>query len=346
MSVRVHVGSDQAGARLHLLEADKAAPGTVTAVELQGEQPFLVAPGDRFVLRTLNASETLGGGVVVERLEQRLPRRREGMVKGLIERAEHLDDPAVLALATLSAAGERGAEAGEIAGANVLRLEGLAPVLDALVAARRLVRSARGRLFSLEGFEGLRRRLVDATVKLHKKDPGVPFLPLSALRSALGRVESYVLDAALDEMVRAGEMKRSPEGGVAHRSHTGEMPAADRQRCDRVLAVLLERRGMPPDEGEIGAALDLPPQVVKKTLLVLDARKEVFRAGPMWFHAGWVEEAKKALAAHAKAKGPFTASEARELLATSRKFVIPFLEALDDRGFTRRQGDSRTVIGG
>jgi selenocysteine-specific elongation factor len=40
---------------------------------------------------------------------------------------------------------------------------------------------------------------------------------------------------------------------------------------------------------------------------------------------------------------PFMASEAKEALATSRKFIIPVLEYLDTTGFTSRIGDRRVI---
>ena len=344
MPVRVHVGADQVPARLHCLLGESVAPGAVAAVELEGREPFLVAPGDHFVLRADNATETLGGGVVVERLEQRLPRRREGIAAAVLARAERLHEPAALVAATLAAAGERGADLPALALANALRVEALGPVADALVAGGTVVRAGRGRLFARDGFAALRKRVVDAVVGLHKKEPGVPFLPLSAVRTAVGRCEGAALEAVLDELVKVGDLRRSPEGAVAWKSHAAEMPAADRERADRVLAELLKGKGMPPEEGELCGILGWPAPVMRKVLTVLETRKEVLRAQVYWFHAGWVEEAKRALTALGKAKGGFTASEARETLATTRKFIIPLLEALDDRGFTRRAGDKRTVL--
>jgi selenocysteine-specific elongation factor len=42
---------------------------------------------------------------------------------------------------------------------------------------------------------------------------------------------------------------------------------------------------------------------------------------------------------------PFMASEAKEALATSRKFIIPVLEYLDTTGFTSRIDDRRVING-
>ena len=54
---------------------------------------------------------------------------------------------------------------------------------------------------------------------------------------------------------------------------------------------------------------------------------------------------KERLRAHFAAVPELTASQARELLETNRKYVIPFLEFLDAQGFTRRHGDVRVLLG-
>jgi selenocysteine-specific elongation factor len=343
-AVRVHVGADQLLARLHLLEGDVATPGSVTAVELQGERPFLVAPGDRYVLRAENASETYGGGVVVERLEGRLPRRREGIVASILERAEHVHEPRALVAAAIAAAGERGADLAGIASKTCLRLDPVEALVAALQSSGAIVVAGRGRrAFDASAFQRVRKRVLDAIAALHRKDPALPFLPMSSVRAALSRLDGGVLDAALEECVRSGDLKRSPEGGVTWKGHSAQVSGPEAERCAKVLSLLEAGGAQPPDDATLEAEAGLSAALLKKTLLLLEARREAFRAGPIWFHSAWIETAKARLAALAKSKGSFTASDARDALGTTRKYVIPLLETLDEKGFTKRVGDARVL---
>jgi selenocysteine-specific elongation factor len=43
-------------------------------------------------------------------------------------------------------------------------------------------------------------------------------------------------------------------------------------------------------------------------------------------------------------QGPFTVSNLREAVGTSRKYAVPLAEHLDRVGFTKRSGDTRTVV--
>jgi selenocysteine-specific elongation factor len=44
-------------------------------------------------------------------------------------------------------------------------------------------------------------------------------------------------------------------------------------------------------------------------------------------------------------RGSITVGEARDLFDTSRKYVLPFLEYLDNLQITRRSGEGRVLIG-
>ena len=55
------------------------------------------------------------------------------------------------------------------------------------------------------------------------------------------------------------------------------------------------------------------------------------------------EQAKARIRAFAAEHGGFAPADVRDMLGTTRKWLIPFLEALDKSGFSRRVGDKRVV---
>ena len=107
--------------------------GETHLLELEAFQDLVAAPGDRLVLRAENASGTLGGGEVVQILARRLPRKRPGIVKALLERSEHLHEPEVLLAGELEAAGHEATDVREVAARTALRPDLLGGWMDALV---------------------------------------------------------------------------------------------------------------------------------------------------------------------------------------------------------------------
>jgi selenocysteine-specific elongation factor len=63
------------------------------------------------------------------------------------------------------------------------------------------------------------------------------------------------------------------------------------------------------------------------------------------FHRDTIEEAKRIVAEAIRARGPIEAAQVRDLTGTTRKYVIPLLEHLDDVGFTRRVENRRVLAG-
>ena len=53
------------------------------------------------------------------------------------------------------------------------------------------------------------------------------------------------------------------------------------------------------------------------------------------------DEALSRLVAYLREHGKMTAAEARDVLGTTRKYILPLLEHMDERRITRRVGDER-----
>jgi selenocysteine-specific elongation factor len=74
------------------------------------------------------------------------------------------------------------------------------------------------------------------------------------------------------------------------------------------------------------------------------AAGRVVRLGPdLHFAADAVDGARGRIVEYLEARGNMLASDARDILGTSRKYVVPLLEYFDTRGVTKREGDARTL---
>jgi selenocysteine-specific elongation factor len=59
------------------------------------------------------------------------------------------------------------------------------------------------------------------------------------------------------------------------------------------------------------------------------------------FAAGALEEARRRIRAALAERGAVTVADVRDLLGSTRKYVLPILNRLDAEGVTRRRGDER-----
>lgn len=89
---------------------------------------------------------------------------------------------------------------------------------------------------------------------------------------------------------------------------------------------------------------DLPPPQARATLEdLVQGGTAVRLGGGIYADPQALDQIRGKLRANFEGT-PFTASQAREALNTSRKYAIPLLEFLDASGFTRRQGDMRVLV--
>ena len=213
------------------------------------------------------------------------------------------------------------------------------------------------------------RRLLAAAVAAHaERDPLAPGLSVDAARAELGLPDRDLVEAlaAWHPTVGAGEpidasggYLRSADVGDRGQPEDADGALAPEQRpaASGSTAQATHPRLPAPVAEAVQAVLadlaDAPfsaPDAERMRELGLDTRAAAAaeRAGLLHRLPGNVllapDAPERAARILAGLPQPFTAAEARRALGTSRRVVIPLLEWLDRKGFTRRLADDRRTI--
>ena len=276
---------------------------------LRFDSPLPLAPGDRLVLRDPGPDETIGGAEV---LDVEPPGRAS-------------DAPARLArpLGPRLLAGR-----GWVALADLPRLTGLdrgaaARLADALDASGDATRAGDW-LVERERLDTLRVAARARVAKHHRDTPLEAGIEAGALAGALG-VDAAQLRAALaDDLVLVVE--RGVVRDAARRARASESPEGR-----AVLAELDATPFSPPAPSDAATARAL---VREGVLVDVDG---------VLFTAAAVDRAREQLQSALRERGSLTIADVRELLGSSRKYVVPLLGYFDAAGVTRRRGDVRVA---
>jgi selenocysteine-specific elongation factor len=111
------------------------------------------------------------------------------------------------------------------------------------------------------------------------------------------------------------------------------------QQVDQLLRQFRAHPFTPPGRGEAEA---LVGSEVLGALLEQGTLVRVGNSGDaVLFARETYDEAVAQLLAYLREHGKMTAAEARDVLGTTRKYILPLLEHLDERRITRRAGDER-----
>jgi selenocysteine-specific elongation factor len=364
--VNVYCGAAEVLGRVALLDVDNVEPGDVAWAQLRLRQPLAVVSGDRFIVRSPSPSLTIGGGLVVEPRARR-HRRHDPAVLGRLELLSR-GDPLELVLAALHAGAE--GPGGTVKGAGrwlggyggrdasgVERLTGLSADDVTTALAELLARDAMVRLgtYHLESSEWLRlqRDALRILLEYHRQYPLRSGMPKEEWRSRLELSPALahevvaalvasgdVVEGAPHSQSAAPAVARSTIGAALLRlaTHEPRFTPDQQHTVDVLLARFRQQPFNPPTRNEadqmVGAEV-LAALLEQGTLVKLNDAILLERSA--------YTEVIRRIVASLQGGATLTVADARDLLGTSRKYMLAIFEYLDERRITRRQGDDRLL---
>ena len=191
--------------------------------------------------------------------------------------------------------------------------------------------------FEADRWRALEASIVRAVGAFLRANPSRAAMPRTELRTPSGMLRR-AFGAALDAVVAAGGL--APHGdAVTLPGWTSKLNAAQAAAVERVLARLAEAPLSPPRTGDLQAdGLD------DDTRRYLEEQGLAVRLAPdLLMLPNALADAESHLRAHLRAHGTITVAEARDILGSSRKTVVPMLEYFDTTRLTRRDGDIRVL---
>ena len=323
--VRLHLGTSEVGARV-VASGGALTPGETRGARLVLDVPLVARAGDRFVLRQPSPPTTIGGGIIVDPAPSH--RRPRPWPPGL-------DAESRLRL-LVADAGEHGGRDDSLP----VRL-GLTPTRckELLARATDLVRSD-GLVFDPRVVDAVGERARGVIEAYHIQRPLEDWAPRSTVRGA-GPAAELLADLALAREVVAGRLEQG--GGGVRRSGWAPVISEGVQReRDWLLERLRGAASEPPTVAELRSERNgndpLPMlRILERERLVVQVEHERFYAADTL--QGIVERLRRGMVP----ERVYAPSELRDLIGSSRKYLIPFLEYCDRHRITERRLDGRVI---
>lgn len=338
--MRFYAGTSETLGRVHLLEEGEIQPGGSALVQLVLEEPVVVLRRDRFVLRNFTAQFTLGGGEVVDPVAPRHRRNDKAALEALRRREGGGPGAAIVTALERAPGGTR--TIGALAQELQMTTAEVGALLEELVAQGEVARLGKNLGPGAKAL-GLRRRLADVLERLQEAAPWKVGWKKEELLRLLGSELPRLAEEVLADMVRAGEATERATL-ISLSAHEARLDEAQAAALETVEAVLRNAEFSPPDWDDVPLHANVEPRLWKiLEAWLLETGRAVRVAPNIVYLQAVIEEGKRRLAEAFQQEGPLTASRAREVLNTSRKYIIPLLEHYDQTHFTRRAGDVRHV---
>jgi selenocysteine-specific elongation factor len=343
--VHFHQGTAETIAEVLLLASGELAPGRSAFAQLRLQDPVLVLPGDRFIVRQFSPVITIGGGVVLDALAPRHAQREEH-VAPFLEILERGDGSQILeALATRS---PRGLALDEI----VSRTGWLeAEVLQETAALEakgsiRIVSREPLMLVPTATFTALVEKIGAEVDKFHQANPLLPGISREELRTrAAPKSRPEVFRVALEELGAKDRLEFVGEFVKRAGAQVSLQPEEARAK-EQIEAAFAEAGLAVPSVREVLAKLPVETRRSEKLLQLLLRERTLVRVTPdLVFHQKALAELRARLQEYKQARQEHISVAAfKELAGISRKYAIPLLEYLDRERVTRRAGDERVIL--
>jgi selenocysteine-specific elongation factor len=314
--------------------------------QLVTAEPIVASWGERFILRDESGQRTLGGGRVVQ----------PGSRPWTAARPPDLEMLRTLAEAELPRRLEAAVQAVEWKECSAPRLAARTGLTDAEEAARLCARlAAEGRVAALEvggatvvvHMEHVRRladflnRKLAAYLKANPRAGGVPpgqwpgWMPAAC---------SARLRPVLADWLLARGHLATADGHVVPRGHAAAMPPEDEALLTALLAEFEEGGFSPPAAESLRCRTARNAQRVDELIRLATVRGRLVRISEgIWLHERRWGELVELVSGALRERGSLTVAQIRDLLRSTRRFVVPIVESLDAAGITRRSGDLRTL---
>ena len=327
--VRVHLGTAEVLARVHLSGMKKLLSGSTANVNLDLEKSTVAASGDRFVLRTYSPMTTIGGGTVLTTF---IPKgvKVNSWVSALdvdpVQRFGQLVDSFSTQPHTIS----------EWALLNQCTDE----KVNKWITKLDLQTTKKDIVFTHNILDESKKIIVSTLNIFHQRKPLRRSMGVDILQQE-SRLSTIWLEEVVAMMKKEGIVK-FVESGVALTSYKVELVGGTAE-LSRKMENNLTKVGLKPlTTVELSQKYNENDKRVLEVLHVLKGDKKVSEIeNGIWMHNENIAKLRQTLIKHFSQNNEMEVTDFKNITALTRKFAIPMLEYCDKQGWTDRSGNQR-----
>ncbi|QWR77313.1 selenocysteine-specific translation elongation factor [Candidatus Magnetomonas plexicatena] len=334
--VHFHIGTSELTARLIVYGGGKIQPGESACCQIRLKEPITAMVNDRFIIRRFSPVETIGGGVVLDILP---PIRGKDITSLEIYEKGTLEQK-------ISEKVRRTALTGFLRRQLHSWINEDVKNIDAVIEKLKqnfIIIEVSDILYHTETIKALESKVAALLKDFHKSNPLKAGISKDELCGKFKAIDSKTFFKILPTFTHLVLDK-----DIVRLKSFNPTLTADDENVRSVIVKMLKAAGFqPPLKEEIAAKLTLKVTAVSDILKLMVSDGTISRINDsIYLLKEDYDKMLTALKDFAKNKTEISVSEFRDLLQTSRKYALPFLEHLDGKKITMRIGETRKIIGG
>jgi selenocysteine-specific elongation factor len=334
--VHFHTGTSELTARVVFYNKGELRPGESTYCQFRLQGSVAVMAGDRYIIRRFSPLLTIGGGEILDP-SPRHRRKRDSYEDLRIFEEGSLEEK--LSMKILNS-GPNGTTLSFLEGWIRAELPDIRDAINSLSKKNKIIQ-LEDTLLHKETFDSLCQRMISVIRDFHEKNPLRQGMHKEDLRSFL-----KWLDPKIFELLLASIKDIVMEKGIVRlRSFKISLSEDKRLLKDKILKILEDSAFQPPMKEELARSLSINIKELDELLKLMTSEGSLVRINDsLYLSSGNYTRMIEYLKHFFKTKSEMTVGEFRDVLKTSRKYALPFLEYLDSNKITLRVGDVRRLF--
>lgn len=331
--VHFHLTTLDTLGRIILYEVEEIKGGESGYCQIRLSEPVVALSGDRFIIRRFSPVITIGGGTVLDPYPLKR-RKTEGIGDLIVYESGSLLER----LSTkIKKAGAKGLNKRFLKGWVRAEIPAIEDSIKVLKEKGEIIQIEEVLLHG-DVYEGICNEIKRLLKVYHESNPLSPGMQKEELRSLL-KISPEIWNGLLST-IRGVKVEKNLvclEGF--------SISSADSEVSGRILKILDESGFQPPSKEELSEILQLRPKEVSDILRLMQKEGRLTRINDSLYLTRQHYDRMLSLLKDFFSKKPqMTVAEFRDLLGTTRKYAIPFLEYLDSNKITLRVGEVRKFL--
>ena len=343
-NIKFHTGTSDAVATVFLLQGSSVTAGQECLVQIRLNRPqqIVAAPRDRFILRSLSPVQTIGGGMIIEALANKLKRKDERVFQDVQDRAKAVMSERDFVEYCIKTAEDFAASESELSIRAKMMLGPLKEVLAGLIEEGKVLNLSPKLFIHRNTCRDVQQKLIDIVSEFHRNKSESPGISSEQLLE-VSRLRKDVFDGLVELLVSQGKFVERKHR-LALPEHKEAFSDDEQKLLSSIESLFKIRPFNPPGLDEIARDISANQENIQRALKILIEQELLIRVDKdLLFHCEAVEKARELLTEYITKEGGLESVKFKYLLDTTRKFAIPLLDYFDRIGVTKRVGYTRLL---
>lgn len=341
--VKFYSGTSEVIAKIILIEKEKLLPGENSFVQLRLANRLSPCPYDRFVIRSLSPTTTIGGGMILEVNSPKYKVHHTDMIQKLVLLEQGKNHEAIEMF--IRKERYRPVSLLDLSKRLGLPQSEIESVCRWLMQENRIFIWEEKAVFHKNSYENLEGETLEQLRKFHEKNPLRDGVSSDEIRSKISSsVDARLFEDVLQKLQKDGQIIIH-KGRIKLRGFQKRL-SPEQQRIYERLDGLCKWYGFRPMplnvfnriKGQYGEK-----EVEDVVKLMIGEGRLVKLNNRRLIHSEAIEEIKKIVKRHIEKRGQITLGESMEVLGVGRTQTQPIFDYLDSIRFTMRIGDYRIL---